>query len=83
MENFQWKYCLNEEQFTKLFRVISKVPGLLQYLVDHNDRELQKHILNFKMLTETDGTSSPGIRTNLELIKNRYDIFKKEFEYNE
>lgn len=82
MENFQWKYCLNEEQFTKLFRVISKVPGLLQYLVDHNDRELQKHILNFKMLTETDGTSSPGIRTNLELIKNRYDIFKKEFEYN-
>ena len=80
MENFQWKYCLTEEQFTKLYRIICKVPGLLQYLTDHNDRELTSHILNFKMLTETEGTSTPGTRTNLELVKNRYDIFRKEYE---
>ena len=40
MENFHWKYCLNEEQFTKLYRIICKIPGLLQYLTDHNGREL-------------------------------------------
>ena len=40
MENFHWKYCLNEEQFTKLYRIICKIPGLLQYLTDHNGRAL-------------------------------------------
>ena len=80
MENFLWSYCLNEEQYTKLYRIICKVPGLLQYLTDHNDRELTNHILNYKMLVETDGKSTLGIRMNLELIKNRYDIFRKEYE---
>lgn len=82
MENFLWSYCLNEEQFKKLYRIICKVPGLLQYLTDHNDRELTTHILNFKLITETEGTSTAGIRTNLELVKNRYDIFRKEYEEN-
>ena len=80
MEKFLWAYCLNEEQFTKLYRVICKIPGLLQYLTDHNDRELPSLILNFKMFVETEGTSTPGIRTNLELIKNKYDLFRKEYE---
>ena len=80
MENFLWSYCLNEEQYTKLYRIICKVPGLLQYLTDHNDRELTNHILNYKMLVETEGKSTLGIRMNLELIKNRYDIFRKEYE---
>ena len=80
MENFLWSYCLNEEQFTKLYRIICKVPGLLQYLTDHNGRDLPSLILNFKMLVETEGASTLGIRMNLELIKNRYDIFRKEYE---
>ena len=80
MEKFLWAYCLNEEQFTKLYRVICKIPGLLQYLTDHNDRELPSLILNFKMFVEAEGTSTPGIRTNLELIKNRYDLFRKQYE---
>ena len=82
MENFPWSYCLNEEQFTKLYRIICKVPGLLQYLTDHNDRELTSHILNFKMDVETEGTSTLGIRMNLELIKKKYDLFRKEYENN-
>lgn len=53
---------------------------MLQYLTDHNDRELTNHILNYKMLVETEGKSTLGIRMNLELIKNRYDIFRKEYE---
>lgn len=80
MENFLWSYCLNEEQFTKLYRIICKVPGLLQYLTDHNGRDLPSLIINFKMLVETEGTSTLGIRMNLELIKNRYDIFRKEYD---
>ena len=80
MEDFLWAYCLNEEQFTKLYRIICKIPGLLQYLTNHNDRELPSLILNFKMFVETEGTSTPGIRTNLELIKNKYDLFRKEYE---
>ncbi len=32
------------------------------------------------MLVETEGASTLGIRMNLELIKNRYDIFRKEYD---
>ena len=32
------------------------------------------------MFVEAEGTSTPGIRTNLELIKNRYDLFRKQYE---
>lgn len=80
MENFLWTYCLNEEQFTKLYRIICKVPGLLQYLKDHNDRELTSHILNFEMLSVAEGTSNPGMRINLDLLIDRYDLFRKEYE---
>ena len=80
MENFHWKYCLNEEQFTKLYRIICKIPGLLQYLTDHNGRELTSIITSFKMLIESEGTSTSGIRTNLELIIKKFDLFRKEFE---
>ena len=80
MENFLWTYCLNEEQFTKLYRIICKVPGLLQYLKDHNDRELTSHILNFQMLSVAEGTSSPGMRINLDILIDRYDLFRKEYE---
>ena len=74
MENFLWKYCLNEEQFTKLNRIICKIPGLLQYLTDHNGRELTSIITSFKMLVETEGTSTSGIRTNLELIMDAINL---------
>ena len=80
MENFLWSYCLNEEQFTKLYPIICKVPGLLQYLTDQKGRDLPSLILNFKMFVETEGTSTLGIRMNLELIKNKYDIFRKEYD---
>ena len=75
MENYQWTYCLSEEQYTRLYRVICKVPGLLQYLNDNNDRDLPSLILNFKMLAETEGTATTGIRINLELIKDWYVMF--------
>ena len=80
MESFLWTYCLNEEQFKKLYRIICKVPGLLSYLTDYNSSDLPSLITNFKMLAETEGRSTPGIRTNLELVKNRYDLFRKEYE---
>lgn len=80
MENFLWAYCLNEEQYTKLYRIICKVPGLLQYLTDHNDRELTYHILNYKMLVETEGKSTLGIRMNLELIKTDMTYSEKNLK---
>lgn len=82
MENYQWTYCLSEEQYTRVYRVICKVPGLLQYLNDNNDRDLPSLILNFKMLAEAEGTATTGIRINLGLIKDWYVMFRKEYEEN-
>ena len=80
MESFLWTYCLNEEQFNKLYRIIRKVPGLEYYLKNNNDRDLARLIVFFNTLYVSEKSSTPGIRVNLELLKNRFIMFKKEYE---
>lgn len=75
----KWAYCLTEEQYSKLLRNIKKVPGFLGYL-DWNDNEDFNHLVsNYKAILEKQGVVTPGIRANLDLIINRYDLFQKEY----
>ena len=80
MERYKWTYCLNDVQYKKLYRIICKIPGLLDYLNDHEGRDLQSLVSSFKMLMECEGKASQGIRINMELIMSRYELFRKEFE---
>ena len=82
METFLWTYCLNEEQFNKLYRIICIIPGLVQYLKDNDDRDLAKVITIFSTIYESELESNIGISINLELLKDQFTIFKKEYEEN-
>lgn len=75
----KWAYCLSEEQYSKLLRNIKKVPGFLEYL-DRNDNEnFEQLVLIYKSILETVSIVTPGIRTNMDLILHRYDLFQKEY----
>ena len=36
---YKWAYCLSQEQYDKLIRIINKVPGLKVYLDEHEDSD--------------------------------------------
>ncbi len=80
MENFRWTYCLTDDQYRKLFRIIKVVPGLLDYLKDQDDRDLNSLVLSFRLFVETNGRSTPGTRINLDLLRNSFLKYKKEYE---
>ena len=72
----KWAYCLSEEQYSKLLRNIKKVPGFLEYL-DQNDKEdFILLALSYRSVLEKAGIVTPGIRTNVDLILHRYDLFQ-------
>lgn len=75
----KWAYCLSEEQYFKLVRNIKKVPGLLDYLAVHDDENFHSLLDAYKLILLNNGLSTPGIRTNMDLISNRYDLFQKEY----
>ena len=75
----KWAYCLSEEQYSKLLRNIKKVPGFLEYLDWNNIEDFDQLVFDYKIILEKAGAATPGIRTNLDLLMNRYDLFQKEF----
>ena len=75
----KWAYCLNEEQYSKLLRNIKKVPGFLEYLNQNDNEDFLLLALSYKSVLEKTGIASPGIRTNMDLIMHRYDLFQKEY----
>ena len=82
MEDFLWTYCLNEEQFAKLYRIIRKVPGLVQYLIVNNDQDLACLIMDFSDMVESEGIATLGVRVNLELLRDRFIMFRNEYLEN-
>lgn len=80
MEKYSWTYCLNDDQYKKLYRIICKVPGLSQYLEENNGRDFKTLVSSFKMHKEYVRAATPGIRVNLELLMSRYDMFRKEYD---
>ena len=75
----KWSYCLSEEQYSKLLRNIKKVPGFLEYLDENDNEDFVQLVLIYRSILEEAGIVTPGIRTNMDLIKHRYDLFQKEY----
>ena len=75
----KWSYCLNEEQYSKLLRNIKKVPGFLEYLDRNDNEDFVQLVLTYRAILEEAGIVTPGIRTNMDLIMHRYDLFQKEY----
>ena len=80
MINYKWSYCLSEEQFNSLNRIIKKVRGFEIFLSMHNIDDLRILIVSFLEQIENNGTSTPGIRVNLDVISKKYDVWRKEYE---
>ena len=75
----KWSYCLSDEQYSKLLRNIKKVPGFLEYLDRNDNEDFVQLVLTYKIILEETGIASPGVRTNMDLIMHRYDLFQKEY----
>ena len=80
MNNYRWSYCLTEEQYSKLYRVMSKVSGLIPYLEERNDTDLLAIIQSYKNYVDSEGISTTGMRVNMEVAMKWYDLYKKEYE---
>ena len=76
----KWSYCLSEEQFEKLYRIINKIAGFSDYLSKHDGLDLCNLVEDYTYLINVENTSTPGMRINLSVISQRYSLFRKEFE---
>ena len=76
---YKWAYCLTEDQLIKLVRNIKKVPGFLEYLDSNDGDDFRQLLLCYKALLVEQGITTPGIRTNLDMLYSKYDLFQKEY----
>ena len=78
--NQKWTYCLTEEQYNKLIRSIRKVPMLAEFLDANDDMDFRHLIETHKSVLQKNGMSTPGIRTLLDMLLRRYDLYEKEYQ---
>ncbi len=79
MKGYKWAYCLTEEQFQKLLRIINKISGLTEYLDMNDGRDLICIIYAFRDYQASKGTVTTGMRINSEVLMKWYDIYRKEY----
>lgn len=80
MTSYPWAYCLDESQFEKLFRIICKIPGLKDFLSHNPGSDLRCLLYSYRSKIIENGTLSPGISINIDVLISRYDIYKKEYD---
>lgn len=80
MSSFSWSYCLNQEQFNKLYRIIKKVNRLEDFLSKNDDNDLCLLMIAYLKRMEMDGLSTPAIRINVDVISKMFDVWQKEYE---
>lgn len=80
MINYRWTYCLNEEQISKLFRIIKIIPGFSLYLNETDSNNLLDIIESFRNKSKSEGLLTMGMSINLDVISKRYNLMKKEYE---
>ena len=78
----KWSYCLTDKQFTKLNRIIAKIPGLTEFVKEFDNSNLNDIILAYKEKIVDENQSTVGIRVNMEVAMKWFDLYKKEFEDN-
>ena len=71
---YKWAYCLTEDQLIKIVRNIKKVPGFLEYLDSNDGDDFRQLLLCYKALLVEQGITTPGIRTNLDMLYSKYDL---------
>ena len=62
-----------------MLRNIKKVPGFLEYLSRNDNEDFVQLVLTYRSILERAAIITPGIRTNMDLIMHRYDLFQKEY----
>lgn len=77
---YLWAYCLNDEKYSKLYRIISKIPGFLSFLDKNPSDDLILLIESYKDVLQEIGKSTPGIRSNLALLNTKYTQYRFEYK---
>lgn len=80
MSQPKWAYCLTEDQFNKLKRIIDKISGLSSYLAQNDDWNLCRIISDFTYMRNAASGSRPGERLNLSVLSKKFELFQKEYE---
>lgn len=81
MSKPKWTYCLSQEEYDKLSRIIAKVSGLAYYLSTHDGFDLSTLIEDYIYLRNSEQGTTPGMRINMSVLAKRYDLIRKQFDY--
>lgn len=81
--NHQWAYCLNEEQYNKLYRIIAKIPGFLSFMDMNPSDDLTFLTESYKNILLEENRSTPGARANLALLNTKYIQYRFEYKDQE
>lgn len=77
-----WAYCLPEDEYIKIKKIIDKMPMLSQYVASNDNSDLIQILLNYQYIKNADGSCTVGERLNINLLIKKYDLLKKEYNLN-
>ncbi|MBD5358783.1 MAG: DUF4433 domain-containing protein [Bacteroides sp.] len=80
MSQPKWSYCLTEDQFNKLKRIIDKISGLSSYLTQNDDWDLCRLISDFTYMRNAASGTTPGERLNLSVLSKKFELLQKEYD---
>ncbi len=76
----RWAYCLSEDEYDKLCKIIAKVSGLADYLSAHDGLDLCNLLADFTYLRNSEEGTTPGMRINMSVLAKKYDLIRKRFD---
>lgn len=80
MSQLKWSYCLTEDQFNKLKRIIDKISGLSSYLTQNDDWDLCRLISDFIYMRNAASGTTAGERLNLSVLSKQFELLQKEYD---
>lgn len=80
MNQPKWSYCLTEDQFNKLERIIDKISGLSSYLTQNDDWDLCRLISDFIYMRNAVSGTTAGERLNLSVLSKKFELLQKEYD---
>ena len=63
----KWAYCLSEDEYEKLCKIIAKVAGLADYLSVHDGLDLCNLLENYSYFRNSEEGTTPGMRINMSV----------------
>lgn len=80
MSQPKWSYCLTEDQFNKLKKIIDKISGLSSYLSQNDDWDLCRLVSDFIYLRNATSGTTAGERLNLSVLSKKFELLQKEYD---